>query len=476
MSLVRLKVISETPSAASAVFGDSDAGGPRWRWNPDAKLLPARDGAYTLANFAKNRVTTLDERDGKILARVSGMAIPFRVPPGLSEGALDELHKTEAIIAEQQMPAYEEGIRREIATHLEASHGLIIMPTEKCNFRCTYCYETFEKGRMSADDAMAVSRAIARIAESAEHFSLSFFGGEPLMCSDLVVRFSREALAVRARLGASYGASITTNASYLTPDLIDDLLDAGVVNFQITLDGDEENHNRQRRTVKGDPTFQRVVASLRALAKQPKKFECLLRCNVHAANADAVISLFNGEVLESLRGDTRFQVLLEQIWSSDRQSVEVSEETAQSVAACGSGMAQRLDQHHLSRELDARGFKSQRVHRDTRGLAGGCYAGKPNWYVVGSDLTLYKCTVLFDLEENKVGRVNPDGTFAIDEAKSLLWTGSNALTDSGCGACHLRVPCLGVSCPVGRVVRGHKKCHEAKSMDGLLEWSQGRPA
>jgi hypothetical protein len=55
MSLVRLNVISETPSAASAL----SAGGatrPRWRWNTDAKLIPAPNGTYTVANFAKNIV------------------------------------------------------------------------------------------------------------------------------------------------------------------------------------------------------------------------------------------------------------------------------------------------------------------------------------------------------------------------------------------------------------------------------------
>ncbi len=476
MSLVRLKVVSETPSAASAVFGNADAAEPRWRWNPDAKLLPGRDGGYTLANFAKNRVATLDAREGKLVARVSGQAIPFRVPPGLSEVTVKELHRTGALIREEELPLYEKNIRERIARDLEASHGLIIMPTEKCNFRCTYCYESFEKGRMSDESADAVSRAIARVAQDAEHFALSFFGGEPLMCPDLVLRFSREALALRARRGASFGAGVTTNGYYLSPELIDDLLDAGVVHYQVTLDGDEETHDRQRRTIKGESTFQRVTDSLRALARQPKKFHCLVRCNIHAGNADAITALFDSEALAPLRNDSRFEVFVEQIWSSDGQSVEAGIEEVQQSAACGSSMAQRLDQHHISRELAVRGFKSDRSRGDTRGLAGACYAGKPNWYVIGSDLTLYKCTVLFNLDENKLGRVNPDGSFSIDPAKALLWTGSNALTDSSCGTCHLRVPCAGVSCPAGRVVEGHKKCHDVKSMEGLLEWSQGRPA
>ena len=34
--------------------------------------------------------------------------------------------------------------------HARAQH-LLILPTEKCNFRCVYCYEDYSKGRMSFD-------------------------------------------------------------------------------------------------------------------------------------------------------------------------------------------------------------------------------------------------------------------------------------------------------------------------------------
>ena len=33
---------------------------------------------------------------------------------------------------------------------------LILLPTEKCNFRCTYCYEDFELGKMSEETRRTV--------------------------------------------------------------------------------------------------------------------------------------------------------------------------------------------------------------------------------------------------------------------------------------------------------------------------------
>lgn len=108
-------------------------------------------------------------------------------------------------------------------------------------------------------------------------------------------------------------------------------------------------------------------------------------------------------------------------------------------------------------------------------LSVACYAGKPNWFVVGPDLTLYKCTVVFDREDNRVGRVLPDGTFELDHAKNELWTGSNAQTDTSCGTCHLRVPCSGLACPLTRFTQGHKACPDHKSMERLRAWAINRP-
>ncbi|HET9623658.1 MAG TPA: radical SAM protein [Kofleriaceae bacterium] len=458
-------------NSAPAPILTADPAAARWRWSADAKLLPSAGGRYVIRNFANGSLTELEAAEGKLLSQISGLAFAFQLPTGVPPALLDKLTKRKVLIAPADLTAYEDGIRASIGRALERSHGLIIMPTGRCNFRCTYCYETFEQGRMSEASADALSKAIDRIAGAQERFSLGFFGGEPLMCPDLVLRFSRQAFRRLADRGMPYTAGVTTNAHYLTPELFEQLLDAGVSSYQITIDGDRELHDRQRVTVKGGPTFDRIVGHLRHMAASKDDFHCIVRCNSRREDRVRVMSLFEGDELRFLRGDSRFVVDLHTIWASDGKEVtDVSDD-----AACGSGAARPLDIYFYNRELEAHGLRTTAYRNTTAPLSIACYAGKPNWFVVGPDLTLYKCTVAFDREDNRVGKVLADGSFAIDEAKHELWTGSNAQTDTSCGTCHLRVPCSGIACPLTRFTEGHKACPDPKSIDRLRAWAMHRP-
>ena len=58
---------------------------------------------------------------------------------------------------------------------------LILLPTEQCNFRCTYCYEDFAIGRMTPEVVSGVKNLIDRRADGLSHLQLSWFGGEPTL-------------------------------------------------------------------------------------------------------------------------------------------------------------------------------------------------------------------------------------------------------------------------------------------------------
>jgi uncharacterized protein len=440
-----------------------------WRWNTDAKLLRA-GSHYQAVNFATRSTFEFHGLDAKSVASISGLTIPFQIPGTLSREAEQALRQGRFVIPADDIAYYEADVRKRLATSLRASHGFIIMPTERCNFRCTYCYESFIRGRMSAANADAMSAAIARVATKAPMFGLSFFGGEPLLCSDLVERFSREAFHVLQRRGMSYAASIATNGFLLSRPLFERLLDVGVVSYQITVDGAPQTHDQQRPTVRGAGTFDRIASNLRGMHETSDDFCCVVRCNVHEHQFAEILEFFAGPHLAFLRDDPRFIVDVHRIWASDQV------DAPQQAATCASPLTSQLDYYLLNSELERLGIATVPYGQLPGTLGSGCYAGKPNWFVVGPDLSLYKCTVVFNREENKLGSIAPDGELVVNEARNRLWTGSNALTDAGCASCHYRVPCGGIACPLTRFTNGAKSCPELKHPAALMRWAGSKPS
>ncbi|MCA1709363.1 MAG: hypothetical protein LC808_41230, partial [Actinobacteria bacterium] len=50
-----------------------------------------------------------------------------------------------------------------------------------------------------------------------------------------------------------------------------------------------------------------------------------------------------------------------------------------------------------------------------------CYASKPNSLMIRPDGAVGKCTVALKDARNNLGRINPDGTLEIDQAKVKPW-------------------------------------------------------
>src|SRR5207237_6043019 len=157
-SMYKLKLVDErvTPRQPAAPQSAS----AKWRWNPDAKLIRKSNGEYEIPNFSTATAITVDAQVGKLIARVSGLTVPFALPAELSDGVVHALQRGKFIITADRFDEYQRLTRERIARMLHGSHGFIIMPTKRCNFRCTYCYESFDQGRMKPELVEAMSRAI----------------------------------------------------------------------------------------------------------------------------------------------------------------------------------------------------------------------------------------------------------------------------------------------------------------------------
>jgi uncharacterized protein len=122
---------------------------------------------------------------------------------------------------------------------------LIILPTEKCNFRCSYCYEDFMIGKMKEPVIQGIERFMERRIPELSQFSISWFGGEPLMAKNIVLRIAAHASRLCKQHGVSLDGGLTTNGYILDLDLFEELLSYNQRFFQITLDGWRDGHDAQ---------------------------------------------------------------------------------------------------------------------------------------------------------------------------------------------------------------------------------------
>ncbi len=301
-----------------------------------------------------------------------------------------------------------------IAHALAPDHlALILLPTEKCNLRCSYCYETFEHGRMSDETIQAVKNLIDLRLPKLSYLTLGWFGGEPLVASDILLDIAGYALRRCTETGVQYiGGEITSNAALLTRELLDKLAKVEQKKFQISLDGWREGHDRTRRNGAGAGTFDTVWGALKMLRDSPyPDLDVTLRIHMTPDNRESIRELAR-HVKAEFGADPRFAIYLKAIenlggpQSESIASLERAERTAivADMAALLSGM---------------RGVPDATAPQDKAPKV--CYAAKPNNLIIRANGRVAKCTVAFEDPKNDIGQLRADGTLQIDNQKLVHW-------------------------------------------------------
>jgi len=162
--------------------------------------------------------------------------------------------------------------------------NLIILPTEACNFRCTYCYETFENKKMPRPVVTGIKSLIDRRGEDLDELEISWFGGEPLLALDVITEISKHALDAAKTEGFTFRSGMTTNGYFLNRDRFSQCLDHKIDFFQISLDGSADDHNASRKLASGEGTFDRIWSNLIAMKGTVAEFVVLLRLHYTLEN------------------------------------------------------------------------------------------------------------------------------------------------------------------------------------------------
>lgn len=280
---------------------------------------------------------------------------------------------------------------------------LILLPTEACNLRCTYCFEDFSGGRMAPEVVAGVKRLLERRAPDLRALTLSWFGGEPLLARDLVedvLAHARNLLGRHPRV--DFSSDMTTNGYLLSRETFEGLVGLGVSSWYVTFDGPRPRHDARRVRPDGGGTFERIWRNVEALRDVAGDFEVVLRLHVDEENREDMPG-FVATCRETFGGDPRFRLAVRRLarlgGSGDAELPVLGGPSADSVEA--------------SLREQAAGAQEEKLQ--------ACYAGWANSFIVRADGSLNKCSVAQAHPNNRVGVLREDGRLELDTPLMLRW-------------------------------------------------------
>jgi uncharacterized protein len=126
--------------------------------------------------------------------------------------------------------------------------------------RCDYCYSPpSERIDMSDDIALQCVEFISQI--STHNTGIIFFGGEPLLKKDLVIRIMEMCKALQKNDNLYFHYKITTNGMLLDEEFIRFATNSGLI-ISISHDGIKVAHDRHRKTVSNLGTFDALTSKI----------------------------------------------------------------------------------------------------------------------------------------------------------------------------------------------------------------------
>jgi len=287
---------------------------------------------------------------------------------------------------------------------------LIILPTEQCNFRCTYCYEDFTIGKMSRQIVNAIKKLLSKRMPDLEILKLSWFGGEPLVAKDVLFEISEYVKKMLLHYPhVKYVGGITTNASTLNESTLSRLIELNINEFQISLDGTQQEHDKTRVRMDGSGTFSKIWQNLISAKESDHAFKIIIRIHITPDNLNDIYALTD-MVKVTFGGDSRFRVFykaIENLGGSNSGSFKTIH--GKDKADILKSLYDYLGQDLLGAKIDQDGPYV-------------CYAARPNSIVIRANGKIGKCTVAFNDARNDLGQLNEDGTLSIDSDKLSLWT------------------------------------------------------
>jgi len=298
-------------------------------------------------------------------------------------------------------------------------YQIIINPTLDCNLSCWYCYENKIIGsKMHPSIIDGICKHIV------QHYSLhpftilklSFFGGEPTMYPDTIIKIASFAKEFCAQNSVGLLFDFTTNGTLISESLLNSIKDHPCL-FQITLDGNRARHNKIKFSDTIPDAFSATLSNIHLIQR-------LIPASITSVriNFDSKTLSYYEEILSELDALDRLRtkIILKKVWQVD--STSISKERV-------------MDIINMTLQRD--------FSLDYYNQGGICFADRNNQVTFNYNGGIYKCTTISHFNNE-----NALGSFQVMNGK-VVWDDKKTsyLKDfripEGCKSCKLLPSCGG---------------------------------
>ena len=316
---------------------------------------------------------------------------------------------------------------------------LIVNPTLDCNLHCWYCYENHVRGVTMTESLLDSVKTLVnnRISENPDlsFIYISFFGGEPLLAFDNVVRKLLDWLRDRCNeTGLKLHVQFTSNGVKINDEIINFLKEFDCA-FQITLDGGKSLHDKVRFEKGGVPTYDRIVTNICNLVNAG--ISVVTRINYTQKNVESISEIINDFKKQTITKPEYLRFDLQKVWQDKPSEDEKL----------------RIDESIKSYRNDLRNMGLNVANNKlVNYIRASCYADKTNEVLINYNGDVFACTARDFTKENRKGRLLENGKV---EWTNSLFPNRNILklTKDICTKCRIAPLCGG-------------GCHQ-KTIEGL---------
>jgi len=305
----------------------------------------AAEGAHFLYLVPAGAIFAVDGAVGKLIDCLTSGAKPHQrlvdelaaggVSIGDAEELIEEMLHANVILAPDSVPEPPTSL-----PEVFPIQTLVMNLTNQCNLSCQYCYEfgadklatpegkpkfmDLETAKSSVDFLLAQS-------EGRRSIHITFFGGETLMNFPLLKQVVAYATERAQEQDRHIDFSLTTNATLLTPAIIE-FLSNNHIGVTVSMDGPKEMHDHLRVFSNGKGSYDIIEPRVRALIQNHRTRPITARVTLTKGVSDVI------KIFRHLKQDLGFhEVGFAPVTSSANQLYSIGNQ----------GMDSVLDQFHV---------------------------------------------------------------------------------------------------------------------------------